>query len=202
MDDEIDCAATESARTFVVTARSTTSSSCFLSTQKLAKCDTLIDYYCPTVHARQQRIRQTEIIYFTYSPLIDCALNQKTATKLLKNCSTPFVPTITMPKCQVQQNYNHITYDQQSNDEQIEHSFFLKRFLVAVPTLTDCRFCLRCSPPFTPWASGISASKPPCLRSRISVENLLRGGSYTLNRQRRNPNQAHGCYMSESCLRW
>ncbi|KRX81356.1 hypothetical protein T06_13718 [Trichinella sp. T6] len=75
-------------------------------------------------------------------------------------------------------------------------------FLVAVHTLTDCRFCLRCSPPFTHWASGISASKPPCLRSRISVENLLRGGSYTLNRQRRNPNQAHGCYMSESCLRW
>ncbi|KRX81331.1 hypothetical protein T06_4160 [Trichinella sp. T6] len=29
---------------------------------------------------------------------------------------------------------------------------------------------------------GMSASKPPCLRSRISVENLLRGGSYTLNR--------------------
>ncbi|KRX37250.1 hypothetical protein T05_14665 [Trichinella murrelli] len=36
------------------------------------------------------------------------------------NSSTPFVRTITMPNHQVQQNYNHITYDQQSNDEQIE----------------------------------------------------------------------------------
>ncbi|KRY25371.1 hypothetical protein T03_1081 [Trichinella britovi] len=76
-------------------------------------------------------------------------------------------------------------------------SFFLKRFLVAVHTLTDCRFCLRCSPPFTHWASGISASKYPCLRSRISVENLLRGGSYNLNRQGRNPNR----HMDAICLK-
>ncbi|KRZ91635.1 hypothetical protein T08_1362 [Trichinella sp. T8] len=64
------------------------------------------------------------------------------------------------------------------------------RFLFAVATLTDCRFCLRCSPPFTHWASGFSASKSPCLRSRILVLNLLLGGSYNLNRQGRNRNQS------------